>query len=358
MRNLSSSDIAWISCEPSDYPDSFLPGALSTLELAINRSTIATIFYSVNSSYCNYTAGQGVDSGYSYIFSMVQRNVSEEFANAIDSLWNQSDSGRINARIARRSTLQQGSGNGTSGGGSGGTGGQNGGPGPSTATAMVILYSITGVITALFLIIIVTGAIRAHRHPERYGPRAVLGRARQSRAKGLARAMLDSIPIVKFGDTEEGADATAATKPGDVEMVAGASTDPQASGAAAATGTAEGATTTRSEKSPAAADTTAEGTADAPATSGKAVATGVAAAHAHDHDHDHRHSEEEGIQADTTGAAPKPAAATNDNSLGCSICTEDFERGEDVRVLPCDHKFHPACIDPWLLNVSGTCPLW
>jgi hypothetical protein len=29
-----------------------------------------------------------------------------------------------------------------------------------------------------------------------------------------------------------------------------------------------------------------------------------------------------------------------------------------VRVLPCNHSFHPACIDPWLLNVSGTCPLW
>jgi len=45
------------------------------------------------------------------------------------------------------------------------------------------------------------------------------------------------------------------------------------------------------------------------------------------------------------------------NSLGCSICTEDFHLGEDVRVLPCNHKYHPACIDPWLLNVSGTCPL-
>jgi len=45
------------------------------------------------------------------------------------------------------------------------------------------------------------------------------------------------------------------------------------------------------------------------------------------------------------------------SELGCSICTEDFTKGEDVRVLPCNHKYHPACIDPWLLNVSGTCPL-
>jgi hypothetical protein len=27
-------------------------------------------------------------------------------------------------------------------------------------------------------------------------------------------------------------------------------------------------------------------------------------------------------------------------------------------VLPCDHKFHPPSIDPWLIGVSGTCPLW
>ncbi|UKZ80449.1 hypothetical protein TrVFT333_008210 [Trichoderma virens FT-333] len=28
-----------------------------------------------------------------------------------------------------------------------------------------------------------------------------------------------------------------------------------------------------------------------------------------------------------------------------------------MRVLPCNHTFHPNCIDPWLINVSGTCPL-
>ncbi len=52
------------------------------------------------------------------------------------------------------------------------------------------------------------------------------------------------------------------------------------------------------------------------------------------------------------------SAHTGDENLGCSICTDDFLVGEDVRVLPCSHKFHPACIDPWLINVSGTCPLW
>jgi hypothetical protein len=42
----------------------------------------------------------------------------------------------------------------------------------------------------------------------------------------------------------------------------------------------------------------------------------------------------------------------------CSICTEDFLDREDVRILPCAHIYHQRCIDSWLLDFSGTCPLW
>ncbi|OBT56702.1 hypothetical protein VE04_03774 [Pseudogymnoascus sp. 24MN13] len=41
----------------------------------------------------------------------------------------------------------------------------------------------------------------------------------------------------------------------------------------------------------------------------------------------------------------------------CSICLNVFIEDEDIRILPCNHKFHAVCIDPWLLNISGTCPL-
>lgn len=42
----------------------------------------------------------------------------------------------------------------------------------------------------------------------------------------------------------------------------------------------------------------------------------------------------------------------------CSICTEDFVEGRNVRILPCRHIYHRRCIDPWLLDFAGTCPLW
>ncbi|KAK3335915.1 hypothetical protein B0T19DRAFT_23027 [Cercophora scortea] len=42
----------------------------------------------------------------------------------------------------------------------------------------------------------------------------------------------------------------------------------------------------------------------------------------------------------------------------CAICTEDFVYGTDVRKLPCDHLYHPLCIDKWLLDFAVTCPLW
>jgi len=43
----------------------------------------------------------------------------------------------------------------------------------------------------------------------------------------------------------------------------------------------------------------------------------------------------------------------------CPICIVDFEDGDDVRVLPCEgkHVFHQTCVDPWLLELSSSCPI-
>jgi hypothetical protein len=39
----------------------------------------------------------------------------------------------------------------------------------------------------------------------------------------------------------------------------------------------------------------------------------------------------------------------------CLICQGDFEEMEKIRTLPCAHKFHLVCIDPWLRD-NKTCP--
>lgn len=204
--------------------------------------------------------------------------------------------------------------------------------GNNSAVAMSILYSITGLITLLFLIIIATGAIRAHRHPERYGPRASYGgRPRQSRAKGLARAVLETLPIIKFGDPQPAKDPE-----NELESISGDRQQHTASP------TPHEATTS---------DVASERSAKGKEREVPVTATELSAA---------------STSASTSASASAPAPDENggnggqkeEEHLGCSICTEDFTVGQDVRVLPCDHKFHPQCIDPWLVNVSGTCPLW
>lgn len=40
----------------------------------------------------------------------------------------------------------------------------------------------------------------------------------------------------------------------------------------------------------------------------------------------------------------------------CSVCLEKFQDGEQLRLLPCMHKYHSRCIDKWFQN-SPACPV-
>lgn len=40
----------------------------------------------------------------------------------------------------------------------------------------------------------------------------------------------------------------------------------------------------------------------------------------------------------------------------CTICFDEFQIEDDVRVLECKHYFHPMCIDRWLIGHSKRCP--
>lgn len=40
----------------------------------------------------------------------------------------------------------------------------------------------------------------------------------------------------------------------------------------------------------------------------------------------------------------------------CSICLSNFEEGEKIKILCCNHIFHSECIDSWLV-FNRKCPL-
>ena len=41
----------------------------------------------------------------------------------------------------------------------------------------------------------------------------------------------------------------------------------------------------------------------------------------------------------------------------CTVCLCNFHGNSYYRQLPCGHCFHPKCIDRWLLQEDGRCPL-
>lgn len=273
--SITPSKVVFISCDNATTNID----AFTLYGQAASMNPAAIIFYSATANWC---VPQPINSlNYHYVYTMTDLNDTAILLYGV-----------MNRAISSTAIL--------GGRNSSDPGDTSTSPAPGTALAMIILYAITGTITALFILIIITGTIRAHRHPERYGPSTIAGRPKRTRAGGLARAMLDTLPVVKFGERS-------APKQDDVELTANTSYAPDQ--AAQQGGTIKGPAMT----------TTAE-------TEG-----GIAAA-----------SSSVDQSADTQG---------------CSICTEDFEIGQDQRVLPCDHCFHPACVDPWLLNVSGTCPL-
>ncbi|KAJ5502316.1 Zinc finger RING-type [Penicillium fimorum] len=288
--NLQRSQIACISCDQDDYTGNIRVD--KTIEYVTSAQSASVILlYSKTAIGCNFTSDDQTAERFPNIFTFTSRTGYPALLRAFDQPTTISIASMSNY-IAGVPTDED-----------------SGSTGNSPNTAMIILYSITGIITALFLGIIITGAVRAHRHPERYGPRRIAGRVRQSRARGIARAMLDTIPVVKFDDKND--DVEAAKR--DVEMSMG---DDAARDFPQADGNTTGASTPR---------------------------------------------ESEMSTPDNERPTPTaPEAKTEMPDAGnfsCPICTDDFIKGQDLRVLPCNHQFHMECIDPWLMNVSGTCPL-
>lgn len=63
---------------------------------------------------------------------------------------------------------------------------------------------------------------------------------------------------------------------------------------------------------------------------------------------------EEAEAEDEAGNEGRGAGLSSENK-SCIICLCDFANGDQVRALPCLHRFHVDCIDPWLES-SKYCP--
>ena len=47
---------------------------------------------------------------------------------------------------------------------------------------------------------------------------------------------------------------------------------------------------------------------------------------------------------------------SEDRDIKCTVCYSDFEDSEQLKMLPCFHKFHVGCIDSWL-KLHSLCPI-
>lgn len=52
----------------------------------------------------------------------------------------------------------------------------------------------------------------------------------------------------------------------------------------------------------------------------------------------------------------KVAQVDVDSREECPVCKDEFVIEEEVRLLPCKHRYHTDCIVPWLTK-NGTCPV-
>ena len=61
------------------------------------------------------------------------------------------------------------------------------------------------------------------------------------------------------------------------------------------------------------------------------------------------------MEADGVGPTSQAVPHLYDD-MSCRVCFEEYLEGDDLRVLPCFHKFHKGCIDEWLAR-KKLCPL-
>jgi len=183
----------------------------------------------------------------------------------------------------------------------------------------------------------------------------------QSRARGLTRAILDTFPVIKFS-APDGRPAIPKPSGSDSSMEMG----DLAPGAAAASLPIHSDMDERNETQ---RTTVGEDHLGDSAVGAGDVQTSQAERDAQIAESSTASSSRGPRRSGSTTSAPSASASpTQDinavvpDAIGretSPICIVDFEEGDDLRVLPCEgkHVFHQQCVDPWLLELSSSCPI-
>lgn len=58
----------------------------------------------------------------------------------------------------------------------------------------------------------------------------------------------------------------------------------------------------------------------------------------------------------TAGSAEGGVSAPGSEERTCMVCLEGFTAGEELRILPCLHRYHKSCVDTWLAR-NRHCPV-
>jgi len=220
-------------------------------------------------------------------------------------------------------------------------------------TAMIVLYAVSGVVLGLFFIVVVTNIIKNRLNAP--APQTTQGQDPRPR-RGIARSVLESFPVYFFtmglkdedGDKKEKEDlenGKAKELESDIELET-ISTDvmksaPQAEVAKDSSDISTDKTSKTSNNNN--DDNSQETNPDLP--------QNPSIAHIKDS------SRSRSLSTSSNPSATLTNNEVQDGQLTCPICIDDFESGEELRLLPCQHRYHTLCIDPWLLDISPLCPM-
>lgn len=163
----------------------------------------------------------------------------------------------------------------------------------------------------------------------------------QTRAAGLTRAILDTFPIVKFGRHH---DEPSTVSPHELKGWHADATNPSNHSSAYLQPHLESQQQRNS----------------LPSSDSRLTPTPARSSADSENKPDSQPSRASGSGAEAAGhTSPSDIDPAAIGTETCPICIVDFEEGDDLRILPCEgkHRFHVHCVDPWLLELSSSCPI-